>query len=125
MGNGWYDINSFCGKGRVYELRDCYVKKLDAPYVTRYVFEKKFFVFNDNTYTGTEIYEYDENEEDEVAYIVVEFEKDHISSSFDIIGPYEITERPIKIVTNDDIVMITTTSYISCSDNYVGTKSVA
>ena len=50
---------------------------------------------------------------DEVDYIVVEFEKDHISSSFDIIGPYEITERPIKIVANDDMVMITTTSFIS------------
>ena len=111
MGNSWYDINSICGKGRVYEIRHCDVKKLDTPYVTRYIFEKKFFVFNDNTYTGTEIYEDDENEEDD--YIVVEFEKDHISSGFDIIGPYEITERPIKIVTNDDMVMITTTSFIS------------
>ena len=121
MGNDWYEINSICGKGQVYEIRYCDIEelntgKLNAPYVTRYIFEKEFFTFNDNTYTGTIIYDErsssDEDEEDEELYIVVELEKDYISSSFDIIGPYEITERPVKIVNKNNMIMITASTFI-------------
>lgn len=114
MGNDWYEINSICGKGQVYEIRYCDIEELNSPYVTRYIFEKEFFTFNDNTYTGT--ISYDErscSDEDEEFYIVVELEKDYISSSFDIIGPYEITERPVKIVNKNNMIMITTSSFIN------------
>lgn len=115
MGSDWYEITSICGKGHIYEISNRDIKELNAPYVTRYIFEKEFFTLNNNTYTGT--YNYDErsssDEEDIEYYIVVDLEKDHISSSFYIIGPYEITERPIKIVKKNDMIMITTSDFIN------------
>ena len=48
MVNDWYEINSICGKGQVYEIRYCDIEELNtgelnSPYVTRYIFEKEFF----------------------------------------------------------------------------------
>ena len=82
---------------------------------TKVIFEKEFFTHNNNIYAG--IINYDERsssdeDDDEDNYIVVELEKNYLSSVIDIIGPYEITEWPIKIVNKNDMVMITTTSFI-------------